>query len=323
MTCISTLPTALSHPRHLNLSPTVKRTSAGGFSALTYLKKRLFWAAPFALTPIMLVMTAAALSGPTTYTGTNGDFILGFRQVGSTTSVLVDIGPITDFTAAQTFSLGSLGSVLSTNYGSGWATDANVYFSLAATTRPQDTTARTNYVTSAGYLTGINAGPAFIWGRLTNSTSLGLLNKITSAGNAFNTNSAALQSGTNAVLEPATSTDPDAYQNYMPGGTTDAGHATTGNDAYGFFNPTTEGNFGQGTSGVALDLIQLIPATGTSVNAPGNDLGIFQLSGDGNTLTFAVPEPSSYAAVALFGVLAFLGFRMHKARKFSTEVQSA
>ena len=71
-----------------------------------------------------------------------------------------------------------------------------------------------------------------------------------------------------------------------------------------------------------------MPASGTSVNGPSNDLGIFRLSPNGNTLTFTpealvVPEPSSYAAMVAFGVLAFLGFRMNKTRKFSTKEQSA
>ena len=243
---------------------------------------------------------------PTTYTA--GDFLLGFREVGSTSSVVVDLGAIASFTSTRSYAI-NLGSTLTTQYGSGYATNANVFFSLSST----DSGDRTSYVTSPEYLTGVNAGPAYVWGRVTNTNALILQNKINAFGAEFTSR---------GQVQP--NTDPDAYQNYMPGGTRDAGHATTGNVSYGFFNPTIEGNLGEGTSGVALDLIQL-PAG--SVNTPGNDLGIFQLSGDGNTLTFTpaalVPEPSSYAAAVLFGALAFLGFRMNKARKSSTKEQAA
>ena len=243
---------------------------------------------------------------PTTYTA--GDFLLGFREVGSSSSVVVDLGPIANFISTQSYAI-NLGSTLTAQYGSSYATNANVYFSLSST----DSGDRTSYVTSPEYLTGVNVGPAYVWGRLTNTNALILQNKINALGAEF-TNRGQVQPNT----------DSDAYQNYMPGGTTDAGHATTGNVSYGFFNPTIEGNLGQGTSGVALDLIQLQAG---SVNTPGNDLGIFQLSSNGNTLTFTpealVPEPSSYAAVVVMGALAFLGFRMNKARKSSTKEQAA
>ena len=70
----------------------MKRTSACGLSTPTTLKTLLFLAAP-----LVLAIAAAQSSNPAGYVNTNGDFILGFREVGSTTSILVDIGPITDF----------------------------------------------------------------------------------------------------------------------------------------------------------------------------------------------------------------------------------
>jgi hypothetical protein len=90
----------------------------------------------------------------------------------------------------------------------------------------------------------------------------------------------------------------------MPGGPNDAGHAN-GGIAWGIFNPTTEGNFGQGTAGVELDTIQIPPG---STSAKGTEEGDFTLSADGNTLVFTpeVPEPSSFAAVAVIGALALL-----------------
>ena len=242
---------------------------------------------------------------PTTYT--QGDFLVGFRQVGNSNSTVVDIGPISSFTSPESFSIGA-GSILSMQYGAGWASDATVYFSLVAT----DSGDNTNYVTSPQYLTGQNAGPAKVWSRLTNTNSNIFQGKINNFGNEFTSR---------GEVQPKT--DPNAYENFMPGGTTDAGHAGPGNVAWAYFNPTSEGNFGQGTSGVTLDTIQLVPGSG-----PGTNLGDFSLSNDGNTLTFTpfgalVPEPSSYVALAVCGVLALFGFRMNKTRKSSAKVQSA
>ena len=251
-----------------------------------------------------LAATASAQL-PTSYT--QGDFLLGFRQVGNTNSIVVDLGPIASFTSPQVFTI-NVEATLSAQYGSGWASDANVFFSLVGT----DSGDNTNYVTSPDYLSGINAGPAKVWPRLTNTNSNIFQGKINTFGSEFTNR---------GQLEPKT--DANAYANFMPGGTTDAGHATTGNIAWGYFNPTSEGNLGQMTSGVALDLIKLAPGSG-----PGSDLGIFQLSGDGNTLTYtpnAVPEPSSLAALAL-GALALLGLhinKVNKARQASTREQAA
>ena len=182
-----------------------------------------------------------------------------------------------------------------------------MFFSLAST----DSGDKTSYVTSPRYLTGPNAGPATVWSRLTNTNATIFQNKINSFGTEFTNVNAAASTPASPELEPMT--DANAYANYMPGGLTDSSHATSGNIAWGYFNPTSEGNFSQNTTGIALDLIQLVPGSG-----PGNDLGIFQISADGNTLTYtpnAVPEPSTLAATAAFGLLALFGFRANKARK--------
>lgn len=248
-----------------------------------------------------MLATTAGAQLPTTYT--QGDFLVGFRQVGNTNSVVVDLGPIASFSSPLSFTL-NLGTVLSAQYGAGWASDPNVYFSLVGTNSGNNT----NFVTSPQYLIGVNAGPAKIWTRLTNSNSNLFQGKINTFGTEF----------TN-VGQVQPKTDANSYQNYMPGGLTDGGHATTGNIAWGFFNPTSEGNFSQTTTGVALDMIQLAPGTGA-----GTDLGFFQISSNGNTLTYTpnVPEPSSIGALTL-GVFGLLGYRMNKARKVSSEQQPA
>jgi hypothetical protein len=252
-------------------------------------------AATIALALVATALVASSAKAQVIYNSANGDFLVGFRQEGSTNSVLADIGPILDFTVNQTFNLGNLGTALSSTFGSGWANDPTVWWSIAGTGRPGDAT-YTNYVT---YSDQVRQTP---WNRLTSTNSHNLQNKITAQGNQYNAFSGQQTPGNPAVVEPQAQA-PDGYREYMPGGTNDAGHAS-GNISYGFFNPTTEANFGGGVFNASLRLVQLVPGSG-----PGTLLGTFSLSPDASTLTYtAVPEPSTYALVAL-GLVNVVVFR--------------
>jgi hypothetical protein len=260
-----------------------------------------------AITALALVATALVASSARAqviYDSANGDFLVGFRQEGNTNSVLADIGPILDFTFSQTFSLGNIGTLLSSTFGSGWANDPTVWWSIAGTNRPGDPT-RTNYVT---YSNGVRQTP---WNRLTSGNSLALQNKIIAQGNQYNQFSGQQTQGNPAVVE-AQAQAPDGYREYMPGGTNDAGHAQ-GNISYGFFNPTVEANFGGGVFNASLNLVQLVPGSGA-----GTLLGTFSLSqteGSAMQLTFSpVPEPSTYALVA-FGLMGVVVLRRWLFRK--------
>ena len=243
----------------------------------------------------VLAFAAATQVAPSTnaqviYDSTNGDFLLGFRQEGNSNSVLADIGPILDFTVAHTFSLGNLGTLLSSTFGANWSNDPTVWFSLASTAPVFSD--KTNYMTSAGY-PGIQ--DPTIWNRIGSANSTSLKNKVIAEGNQYNAFSGQQTPGNPGVVEPQAMA-PDGYREYMPGGTNDAGHAN-GDIAYGFFNPTTEGNFRFGTAGVFLSLFQLAPSP---VGTPGQVLGTFTLSSDASTLTYLpVPEPSTYALLTL------------------------
>jgi hypothetical protein len=171
---------------------------------------------------IALIAAATAVVAPSAtaqviYNSSNGDFLIGFRQEGNTNSVLADIGPIVDLTGSHTFPLGDLGTRMSATFGANWATDATVWFSLAATNRPGDV-ARTNYVT---LWSQIRPTP---WNRLTSTNSLNLQNKVIAMGNQYNAFLSQQTPGNPAVVEPQAMA-PDGYREYMPGGTNDAGHA--------------------------------------------------------------------------------------------------
>ena len=234
-----------------------------------------------ALALVATAMVAPSARAQATYDYTHGDFLIGFRKEGNTNSVLADIGPITDFSQGHTFPLGNVGTLLSSTFGANWATNSTVWFSVASTAPVF--TDKTNYMTSAGY-TGVQ--DPTIWNRI-GSPSTSLKNKVIAQGNQYNA-----FSGSPGVVEPQ-ATAPDGYREYMPGGTNDAGHAN-GDIAYGFFNPTTEGNFQFGTAGVFLTLIRL---AATPVGTPGDVLGRFTLSSDGNTLTFTPGTPLQITTV--------------------------
>jgi hypothetical protein len=235
--------------------------------------------AAVALTATALVMPSA--QAQVIYNSDNGDFLIGFRKAGNTNSVLADIGPIADFTQSHSFSLGDLGTKMSSTFGANWANDPTVWFSLAATQPPA--AGHTNYVT---FSVQIRSTP---WNRLTNTNSGILQNKVVAMGNQYNAFSGQ-QTGGPAVVE-AQAMAPDGYREYMPGGTNDAGHAT-GNISFGFFNPDDEANFGGGVGGATLELVQLAAGSG-----PGTLLGAFSLSSDGSTLTFTPTAPLQITTV--------------------------
>ena len=64
---------------------------------------------------------------------TTGDLILGFRQTGATSSLLVNIGQAggyRDGTTTGNLSLGNLGADLTSLFGSGWSSDATVFWGV-------------------------------------------------------------------------------------------------------------------------------------------------------------------------------------------------
>ena len=237
-----------------------------------------------------LAIVATTAKSQVTYSSA-GDFLLGFRQTGTANDILVDIGSF-NLNSSTSISLGDLGTKLAATFGAGWATDASVFFSIAGTGVSGDPS-NTSYVTKVQY----NGDPAPTpWNSLSSGNAISLKNKIIAEGTAYNTFSQT--PGNPAVVQPTSSTN--SYASYMPGGVNDAGHAQ-GNISYGFFNPTTEGTFSQGTGNVQLDVYRILSGS----TAAATEVGYFTLSSDGSTLTYtplAVPEPSTFALIGVAGI---------------------
>jgi hypothetical protein len=272
------------------------------------MKQHLFKTTLLALAGTGILSSSVLAQSSTTYA--QGDLLLGFRaapmSTGAASNVLVDLGngsvAAVDAAAISgtplTFNISNLFSTLNAVYGSNWTTRSDLFFSVAGANA---TTNSTIYITAPEV---VGNGEATPWNGLGGSLQTGVRNKINTEGGIPNTagyNFYILNTNPNgagaAVIEGQS--DTNSYGSYMPGGTTaNAGPAP--GISYAEFNPTIEGTFANGTSGITLDLIKLTSATGAN---PGQDLGDFTIN-DSGLLTFTpdiseVPEPSTFIAPLL------------------------
>lgn len=250
---------------------------------------------------------SSSLMAQSSVTYTQGDFLLGFRATGGTgaaSNVLVDIGAGSTFLNSSTpvvFNLSNLFSTLNGVFGSNWSTRSDLFWSVAGADASSSSTIYISDPTTPGH----DAAP---WTGLGTANQTGVRNKINTEGGLPNTAGYNFYTGNSnpfgagpAVIEG--NGDNSSYGSYHPGGA-NAGPAP--GISYGFFSPTIEGTFANGTTGVTLDLIKLTSATGLGNN--GTDLGDFSLSSNG-VLTWtpdvfeAVPEPSTYAMFAMGAML--------------------
>lgn len=254
----------------------------------------------------MVVMSATASA----ITTANDDLILSFRQkstnaTGNGTNLEVDLGNINTFLAnSSTFSL-SLGTDLSSIYGSNWNSTSTMRWSVvgtnAGTPSVSGETNNTLYFTASGAVQApdTDSAQSTVAGKLVNLTTfLGgqSANGATTVGGAEVANSGAGSYGKLA-------------QN---------GGANTAAGQFGYF--TTNGNGVEKSAVTALngsttfELYKNVPGASTSV-----DLGTFTLSVGANsgiaTLTFAaapIPEPSTYALMGLGSLGLFVWARRRK-----------
>ena len=243
-------------------------------------------------------------------TYTDGDLILGFRATGGTggtTNVLFDIGSAAifrDATTQLTLSIGNVGADLSAIFGASWNTRIDVDWSVSGTQFSAGNGFTTNRNLIATRAQGFPIAPlgssnSTPWNKATLSTQGGPALKLQQLGGKFGAGTTGGISGTDQIestnapgfglIQP--STQNNSFEEFMAGGA-----QSTAGSSYAYFNGGVEGNFGNGTSGAALDLYYMVPGSGA-----GTYEGTFTIN-DNATITFTptgVPEPGTATILGL------------------------
>ena len=271
-----------------------------------------------------------------------GDLVLFFQKFGGSNTVYADLGAATTYRGSATgpdvansLNLVNLNSALTTAFGS-WTSLTDLYMGVAGVKSASTSTAavngdpgRTIYV-AQGRDTAGTVGSANSAGyTVVNSTSM------TSGSNGIITMNSPFADSTgangynSAVIVSATSVSNIDDQNPFVNGVASPGQQDT---AFGIFGGgvqqvggTYSGSFGPVTNAkFVLDLYRIPAVTTTSGQVGqgetarvGTYEGSFALDNSGNVsfVTSAVPEPSSYAMLAIAG--AFVGYFVIRRRKSS------
>ncbi len=246
---------------------------------------------------------ALSLAGPSAQavvTYTQGDILIGFRKSVVSTDVVLNIGQAGTYRdAASNVNVveGNLGSLLTTNFGAGWATDSALLWAVIG--NPSNDGNSFSGDTSGTFYASkertVLATPATAYSVSSSSRALVATRQQTlqsqfalqteAGGNAF----AAIWD--NSVLNSAEADWTDAM--------TGLGRS---NLAFGVFSPSQiQGGDASGLVNNRLDLFRLEAGSGTTVGVTNE--GYFDIDSSGN-VTFnvaAVPEPSR-ALLLAFGL---------------------
>lgn len=249
----------------------------------------------------------AALAAPVP-APVSGDVYIGFRAaggVGGSSSYIVKIGQDTVFrsaTAGSTFTvtgLGNIGADLTATYGAGWATRADLFWSVFGV-RPS--AASILYASKERSNTSV---PADSWPELDVTSRNTTASQITSVLESIG-GYKGLEATSNspvAALQP-NSPDASSYNKQV---------ATAGTNDFGSLSEWTsvEGGFGGGTSGTALDLFRIAGSGVTRVgrfSLDSNGAVTFTASGGVTPAPVIDTQPQSVVSfvggVASFSVAA-------------------
>ena len=245
----------------------------------------------------LLVLTGAALLAPSlkaaTLSYTAGDLFLGFRQEGTQTDYLINIGEASiyrDATNTFTLSIENIGADLTALFGAGWATDPTVFWGVVGTPGPSAAggdPANTLYASATKPASGAQADPYL---RLSASAQGNIRADFVSLSTSYARKTSSTNS-TVALIQPTS--DPNSWAYFNPGGT-----------SFSAFQGL-EANFGLGVANGALDLFRMQPSN--TPGLPGSFEGTFAISNNGTVTFSAVPEPSAAAmlglGVGLYGMM--------------------
>ena len=284
------------------------------------------------LTTAILAAAGLALSATSAQAAvlsySTGDLLLGVRQGSATNNVplgginnvdfVLNIGSYTQYTAAGSFTLtlGNIGSDLTAIWGSSWNTRSDLFWSVLGT----ENTTKTNTIYSTAPESPYGTSPGSPAPIQSNSTVSPVVGKFNAAGTAYaiNGDSGTGSGGaaTNGAGLRQLATDANSWASYNGDQ-----QAFSGN-AWSYFTPATEGNFGSGTATSALDLYQIIRSGVPSAAPSGGaitDLGYFAINNAGG-VTFnsdspatPVPEPTGIAVGVLAGLSGLVARRRQRA----------
>jgi len=265
------------------------------------MKKNMFKRSFLALAGVAGMAFLAQSGQASTLTYTSGDLLVGFTDSSDSNDYVIDLGSASTFiNATGTLSLGNIGADLTAVFGSGWATDGSVNWSLAGTTYNTGGAGLGTYVNFLSQAESTPGTAKTPWAGLATGGRNNLASKIAaasgvSAGSGYG---GQIGNATNPAGLIQSATALNSWTTDMANGFT-SGHTITG-------------NFANGAAGTVLDVDQM----STSTNGTGTDLGTLTIDSSGN-LTFtsanAAPEPSTYALLGLSGLLV-LAFRSRMKR---------
>ena len=256
------------------------------------------------------VLLTAHVASAATVTANVGDVYIGFRKAGALNNLLVDLGSATNFTASSlgagyggtlangaSFTAINLAADLTAVFGSGWANNpgdgTGVTWAVVGVTDANNDnqapftnlTANSIYVTKARTNPGVQSS-TFVLGNLNNASS-GIQNV------AANYDGLTSTVNSNFAVIQATS-DPGSWS------------ALVGNQnsAFGTGKTLEQASSGaySGPTDSVLDLY-LGPNAGSTGGTTSLYLGNFSVASNGNVNFSAVPEPSTYALLALTGTI--------------------
>jgi hypothetical protein len=243
-------------------------------------------------------------------TAVTGDLILGFKDNGSdggtnpSENVTFDIGQYTAYQASGAFATGgtvdtgiNVGTLLSSTYGSGWATDTGLLYGVAgANNNNPGAGNRTLFISAnatGSAINGVADSTAWNTASSQSSTASKMISLITGQGsNGFNQGGLVVTGGATSWTTVMGPTAGKAFSVYADN------------------NPGSAGNFEQTVLGNASDLYQLNQVA----TSPGSFLGTFSIgsNGDLDFTAIAIPEPSTYAAILGAIVLGVAAIRRRK-----------
>jgi len=247
------------------------------------------------LAAALAVMAAASFSFNSAKAASQGDILIGFEDKAQNLDYVVDIGAGTKFTSGgaiiSSFNAVNLGSDLSTVFGSGWATDANLNWGLIGMVSSGSSANQyTEYasVAAGGAAVGTSskgaAGPAYS----------GYYGGLISGLNGDTANGQYLTAG----WEQNPSTPQDSGVASWIGNNASA----SGGPAFQLYNVSLENGIGGN-----LDIYQ-------ANNTNSVELNTLQVTGSGSSASIeAVPEPSTYGLLGLGALVLLIAFRRRTA----------